>query len=126
MTNIIMNIFVFFLKINQGPSTMSRGTGSSFPLPPEGHGIAQEDGQFLMQSFLLSHGEGEEEEKISHHFVPSMIHLPVREKVSQSIRVSFSLTPTSTTLEKKDLQDNDEKIPLLQEKDENQDEPLLN
>ncbi|CAG7733308.1 unnamed protein product [Allacma fusca] len=28
-------------------------------------------------------------------FVPSLVYLPVREKVSQSVRVSFSLTPTS-------------------------------
>ncbi|OXA52507.1 uncharacterized protein LOC118436025 [Folsomia candida] len=75
----------------RGPHTTSRGTGPCDELP-EGHGVAQEDGQFLMQGFLLTSSE----EENSNQFVPSVVYLPVREKVSQSIRVSFSLTPTTS------------------------------
>jgi len=63
---------------------------------PEGRGVPQEgigDGEFMMQGFLLS--SEEESSNQSGYFVPSLVYLPVREKVSQSIRVSFSLTPTS-------------------------------
>lgn len=65
---------------------------------PEGRGVPQEgivgDGEFMMQGFLLTSSE-EESSNQSGYFVPSLVYLPVREKVSQSIRVSFSLTPTS-------------------------------
>lgn len=64
---------------------------------PEGRGVPQEgtirDGEFMMQGFLLTSSE-EESSNQSGYFVPSLVYLPVREKVSQSIRVSFSLTPT--------------------------------
>lgn len=65
---------------------------------PEGRGVPQEgtvgEGEFMMQGFLLTSSE-EESSNQSGNFVPSLVYLPVREKVSQSIRVSFSLTPTS-------------------------------
>lgn len=76
-----------FVKCLQGGN--SRGMAES-------HGVATDGGgQYLMQGFILTSSE----EENSNQFVPSVVYLPVREKVSQSIRVSFSLTPTSSKSE---------------------------
>jgi hypothetical protein len=76
----------------------STGTGTEWKFPPEVQGIPQGDGgEFVMQGFLLTSSEEESSnQSASPTFVPSLVYLPVREKVSQSIRVSFSLTPTSS------------------------------
>jgi len=65
----------------------STGTGTEWKFPPN----PQEE-DFMMQGFFLT--SSEEESSEDSPFVPSLVYLPVREKVSQSIRVSFSLTPT--------------------------------
>lgn len=83
---------------NNTSSKTSSGKGAwKMGSLPEGRGVPQEgiaDGEFIMQGFLLTSSE-EESSNQSGYFVPSLVYLPVREKVSQSIRVSFSLTPTS-------------------------------
>jgi zinc finger protein 423 len=61
-------------------------------------GLPQEPGPLVMQSFLLEESmkslvNGKTGTNESHKFVPSMVILPVRERVSSPITISFTLTP---------------------------------
>ncbi|KAG5680960.1 hypothetical protein PVAND_010435 [Polypedilum vanderplanki] len=64
-------------------------------------GLPQEAGPLVMQSFLLEESSmfskslvnGKTGTNDSYKFVPSMVILPVRERISSPITVSFTLTP---------------------------------
>jgi hypothetical protein len=52
--------------------------------------------QFIMQPFLLEEPDGtrsSEQLQLDRKFVPSLVFLPVREKLSEPLTVSFTLTP---------------------------------
>jgi hypothetical protein len=51
--------------------------------------------QFIMQPFLLEEPDGTPSEHLQLHrkFVPSLVFLPVKEKLSEPLTVSFTLTP---------------------------------
>ncbi|PNF42003.1 hypothetical protein B7P43_G12996 [Cryptotermes secundus] len=51
--------------------------------------------QFIMQPFLLEEPDGTPSEQLQLHrkFVPSLVFLPVKEKLSEPLTVSFTLTP---------------------------------
>lgn len=63
-------------------------------------GLPQEAGPLVMQSFLLEESmfhksllNGKTGTSDNYKFIPSMVILPVRERVSSPITVSFTLTP---------------------------------
>jgi len=52
--------------------------------------------QFIMQPFLLEEPDGtptSEQVQLDRKFVPSLVFLPVKEKLSEPLTVSFTLTP---------------------------------
>lgn len=52
--------------------------------------------QFIMQPFLLEEPDGtptSEQVQLHRKFVPSLVFLPVKEKLSEPLTVSFTLTP---------------------------------
>ncbi|XP_059610775.1 uncharacterized protein LOC132257762 [Phlebotomus argentipes] len=60
---------------------------------PAIYALPQESEPMIMQSFLLEEAAAASEPKDINRFVPAVVFLPVRERISASVTVSFSLTP---------------------------------
>lgn len=72
------------------------------PIPRPSVGLPQEPGPLVMQSFLLEESSsmfakslvnGKTGTNDNYKFIPSMVILPVRERISSPITISFTLTP---------------------------------